>query len=674
MIHIRQIEVSGISDVGRFSGSLAFSPGLQVICARNAWGKSLAVTTVAWCVGAEAVFGLKDNDSSCFPSAVRDEIELEGGPVARVLSSECALTLRHRDGRTIRLVRAIRGDSDTVRVEEVQQGKVVRTSNLMARRQTMQDDHGGLQRFLFEWLDLPRVEVSTFKGVRSEVYLENLLPAFYIDQDEGWSDLQALQIGRYGQQQISEVVVEYLLGALGAVQARVARLQSFQRELVLRERARAIAEQVQGLLRKQGWRVEWSGNGSLDDVAGRWSSRTLRDLLRQEADVRLEARRSAIGERISRLRRALTEEPIDPNVASAPVAASQAVVELKEQRHRLNRELHALRTQKEQTDGLIGTIQHRIHAATDVLRLKTIGVGRIERVECPTCHRDIDAEAFGLTEQSADTVRAHIEALRRDRLLMGRNQESLESSLVTLQAELSEVDSSLRHAERSLLTVTAAVGTTREQLAKTASDLAAAEREADRVDETIEEIAELQRLIDEWIAEASSRRVPEDEATDLERRREAFEQSLRDYVVALGHSAVKPVDSNRLHVDEQYVPHLGPRRLRSLGSASDQSRLVAAYSLALAAASDSVKGLHPGFVLLDEPLQQNPDREHRNLFISFLSQQLAREGHFQTLIFTWLEKEEVEQLVSGGTRVLTPAGSHFLNLEVSGPEEGADDT
>jgi hypothetical protein len=44
-------------------------------------------------------------------------------------------------------------------------------------------------------------------------------------------------------------------------------------------------------------------------------------------------------------------------------------------------------------------------------------------------------------------------------------------------------------------------------------------------------------------------------------------------------------------------------------AASDHSRLVAAYVLALAAASGSTDGLHPGFVVLDEEDVQTDDSE-----------------------------------------------------------------
>ncbi len=662
MIRLSAIEVRGQSEAGPFAGVLELSAGLQVISARNAYGKSLAVTAVAWCLGIEAVFGNMDNDSSCFPEAARDELEFPGHPSARVFSSECSIRLVDERGRRLELTRAIKGDSTTVRVKEWSEGTKPRESKLLARRQTMQDEHGGLQRFLFDWLRWPRQEVATFRGASSEVYLENLAPAFYIDQDEGWTNIQALQISRYGQQEIAEICIEYLLGAIGAVQARVARQQANQRTLALRDTARDIAERVTQTFLRRGWRVDWSGHGSISDTLTRWSSRTLRDALKQEADVDLSALEASLNGTAEQLRRTLTSEPIDPSDASAPAAASQRVIGLKQRRHELSEELHTLRTQHDLASDLVGNLDHRIHAASDLLRLKKTGVGRLDHLECPTCHRDLDPATFALTDQSAESISAHIEALRRDRELMGKNLHSLQADLETSSGALTEVEDGLRDAERALVTVTSAIGTVREQVVRIAADLSRAERGIDRIREASREIDELQAEVNRWITDAGALGQLGTPAPDSNRRRDTFLDALRRYLNALGHSAIRPDNGGLLTFDEQYTPYLGTRRLRALGSASDQPRLVAAYSLALAAASQLIDGLHPGLVILDEPLQQNPDPHHREMFIAFLSQELARNAKFQTLVFTSLRQDEIDLLREQGTNVLLPEGDHFLKL------------
>ncbi|KAA6461879.1 hypothetical protein DYQ86_09525 [Acidobacteria bacterium AB60] len=664
MIYISNIEIKGLAEAGEFSGALQLKPGLQVISAKNAYGKTLAVKAIAWCFGLEPIFGNVDNDPAFFPEAARESLELSGHALTRVISSSAAITIRDESGRQLEIQRDIRGgDPALVVIREISVDGKTRESKLFARKLTMSDEHGGFQRFFFEWMNWPRINVATYRQSGAEVYLENLAPLFYIDQAEGWSNLQALQIGRYGQQEIGEISIEYLLGAFEAITARVNRLLAAQRSRELKDSAELISHQAMDFMMRRGWRVQWSSHGSLREIISRWSSVKFSDALKRDASVDIETRYKVVAERIEKLRDALTKQPIDTADTSAPIAASQRVIQLKEQRHSLNRDLHTLRAQKDQAATLIESLDHRLLAANDLLRLKQTGVGRLDHIECPTCHRDMDASLFGLSSQSAESVAAHIEALKRDRELIRKNIESLDASIKLTTANINELDSQVRDADRALTTLTSAVGTVREQLAATATNLAAAERELERLEDASKDVTEIQASIDRWIIDARSFETGISSTPDVHSRKLAFVDALKKYLVALGHSAVRRDNASLLSLDDQYVPYMDGRRLRGLGSASDQSRLVAAFTLALAAASQQVKGKHPGFVILDEPLQQNPDEKHQELFLTFLEKQLAQQSKFQTVIFTWLSAEEIARLRQQNTIVITPSGQHFLQLK-----------
>lgn len=110
--------------------------------------KSLAVKSVAWCLGIEPIFGIFSNDATCFPQAVLERLQLPNGSSSDVLSSECEIGIVHEDGRKPQLTRAIKGDNSTVLVREETAGQPVRESKLLVRRLTMQDETGGLQHFL----------------------------------------------------------------------------------------------------------------------------------------------------------------------------------------------------------------------------------------------------------------------------------------------------------------------------------------------------------------------------------------------------------------------------------------------------------------------------------------------------------------------------------------------
>lgn len=664
MIQIEEIKVCGESDAGAFEGSFVFKEGLQVVTADNHFGKSLAVTSVAWCLGLEPIFGLQDNDASRFPIAVREGIDLAGRVDVPVRSSRSILTLRRADGARVRLTREILGDPAQVHVEELAADlTVARTSRLHARRQTMKDAVGGLQNFLFAWCGLPRTPVMTNRGEESELYLENIAPLFHIDQSEGWTDLQALQVHRYGLLEVSDVAVEYLLGASAAIAERFKRQAIAATEARLKAEASALASDITTLFERRGWIIgTWSDYGSISAITKRWSAHTLMDSLKRELNVDLGEQQTSLRERAERLRAYLTQGKLDPNRASAPSDVSQTVVELKDLRHKRREELRVLTRQQSEQQELLANIEHRLHSARDVLRLKRDGIGRIEIVECPTCHRSLDPSTFQLTAQSTDSVAAHIGALERDRTLVQANVSSSGEQIIRLNSDLAKVEYKLREAERALGAVNEAIGASREQLAKTATDLASAEAEMERVAETARELLALQTRINSWLNKAAAAETVVTNKTDVERRMKQFTLRLHELLTALGHSAILSQPEANLHLDEHYIPYLGPRRLRSLGSASDHSRLVAAYVLALAVASEAGRGLHPGFVVLDEPLQQNPDETHRKLFIEFLTSETARALNVQTIVFTWLHPHEREQLRAKGVKVIAPESAHFLHL------------
>jgi hypothetical protein len=604
------------------------------------------------------MFGISDNQPICFPEAARERVDFGDGTQHPVITSRGGLFIKHDDGRRLQLWRAIKGDTTVIDILEISVSGKVTTSRLNTRFETMQDPTGGMQFFLFEWMGWPREKVSTFRG-ESSIYLENLAPLFYIDQAEGWTNIQALQISRYGQQKIAETAVEYLLGAKESIEQRFALQQSEQRDQSLRDEAHSISDRVRGTLLRFGWDITWSGSGTVPSIVKRWSGLSLSEVLLKEADADISRSLRFNIERTEKLRLSLTKGDLDQG-SSAPAITSQAAIDLKMRRNELSKQLHILRLQRENAEQLTFAIQHKLKSAGDLLRYKKSHVGRLDVVECPTCHRDLDAETFSLQQQTEKSVEAHVQALDRDRILMVDNLNALTRSMITTTAELAIVDDQLNTAESALRVVTESTSPAREQMAKLAIDLSAAEREYQRLQDMAREIESLQLQINTWVESVGLSRIPVGSETDLRSRIERFSATLFEYLCALGHMALKSSHPGQFYLDSQYTPYLDGRRLRSLGSASDQARLVAAYTLALAVTAEEIGGYHPGFVVLDEPLQQNPDSQHRELFVRFLLAGLPTATGIQVIIFTNLNDAEVKHLQEHGREVHESLGDHFL--------------
>lgn len=659
MIELTFIEIDGQTKDGRFRGLVPLKPGLNIFSQENAYGKSLAITAVPWCFGLEAMFGLQNCDPSRFPSAVRDFVTLGAQKNIEVLQSAARIGLKRDDGVTISLRRSIKGgDLDIVEVEESVAGST-RTSRLRARRETMADEVGGLQHFLYDWMGIPRTRIMTTRGTPAELYLENLAPLFYIDQNEGWTDLQALQVYRYQLQDVAPAAVEYLLGAQQALRVRFEYQEQVSLDARLKGEAEKIRERAVAFFASQGWSLNWSTHGSPSDISKRWSSESLSEIARDQFNMDPAAERRRLEDRISRLRDALASDGEgSPQLAPAS-QASQSVVDLKTKRHELRSSLRNAKVQHADQQALLETIEHRTHSSKDVLRLKSQGIGRLEQVECPTCHRQVDPSTFELSVQSTDSVQAHIDALQKERVLIRGNIAGLEQEITRLQHEVSEVEGQLALAERTLSTVNQAVGSSRERLAKIASDLAASERELDKLESYMHDIEAIEKDVRQWLLEVRTAETRASDLRDLRDRVATFKQKLREQLLALGHSAVTGENVAEVTLDERYTPYLGARRLRSLGSASDHARLVAAYVLALGEASRERRGAHPGIVILDEPLQQNPDEKHVELMLRFF-ETASRSAKNQILVTTYLKPEQIKRLHGAGVNAVELSGRHFL--------------
>ena len=168
-----------------------------------------------------------------------------------------------------------------------------------------------------------------------------------------------------------------------------------------------------------------------------------------------------------------------------------------------------------------------MHSARDILRLKREGIGRIELVECPTCHRSIDAATFQLTSQSTSSVEAHIAALERDRRLVKSNLGASDAQVIRLSAHLATVENRVREAERALGAVNQAIGAEREQLTKATTDLIAVEGEIDKIATVGQDLRDLQIRIDQWIDKTQVAEVAPLHAFDLQRRRSEFTSRMR---------------------------------------------------------------------------------------------------------------------------------------------------
>lgn len=652
MIEVIEIAVEGKTEGGLFRGSFQFGGGLQVLSGPNRYGKSLAFAALTWCLGVEHIFGVQPNDNSIFPDAARSRVVL-GGAEESVLESAATVALRRNGSDVLRLRRNIMGEVDRISYADGDQA-----GNLLVGRGSLTDTTAGFQAVFRRWANLPDAHLKTSRGGDAAIYLENLAPLFLIEQLAGWADIQSEQVHRYGTLEIREGAFEYLLGLTDSLAARLRRQGSAAEAAAVREEARSIAHDFSEVTKAQGWDGTLSVTGALDAVITRWRDLDVVAFVEEKFHFDAAKEQRRLVDRVDALRSRITKGKIDTETTAETADASGRVVAMKQRRHELQLLLSTLRAQLTEQQRLHGTIEGRLKSAKDLRRFKVEHIGILPKAECPTCHQSVDPAHLELSPHSAESLDVHVAQLDRERLMLAANTERLRGEVLDAATQANRLEDEFGAAEQSLKMVNQTVGPARATLVKLSGDLIQAERDLQRSRDLQVQLHSLQARIRQWVDRAKGAAADDSAVADDKEPLTAFLTRFRKYVVDLGCAGVPEDSAYLVKVDESYVPTFHGRLLRSFGSASDRARLVTAYVTAL----NEVGQQHPGFVVLDEPLQQNPDEKHRDRFLHFLAADAATMKR-QAIVFTALDSSQVQRLQKAGVAVRVLEGKFLRRVE-----------
>ncbi|WP_147452046.1 hypothetical protein [Corallococcus sp. CA041A] len=640
--------------------------GMHVIAGENDYGKTLISTAIAWCLALEPMYGVRPGDNAIFSSGVRERIELHGDKTYPIETSAAEIEITIHGKGTYRLRRPIIGEKTNYITISEHNGKTFDTErNLIVGGGSLKNESTGFQHWLFKMANLPHAEVMTSKGTPSEIYIENLAPLFFIEQTEGWSDLQSLQIYRYGQISINEAVIEYLLGLDTRLGHRFAKQAADSRSGEIRQEAIHILTQVNRFITSNGWDELLPTKLSLDTLGERLGALKLSEYLLEKFNWSPAEEHKQLTAKTGQLRTALNRDRTASQGASPVAAVSSRAIQLKEAIHQKKQLINTLRQQLLGQEELIQTTETRVSSAKDLLHLKRNNIGFPQHTECPTCMRALDVEELDLDNQGLDTITRHISTLERDRDALRTSLSATRTEIEGAVRELANAEDEFFAAERNLELMQSAAGPQREALVGTAIQIIDLERSIERNRKAANDLLELQKLIDDWnIVFSTFSRTLEEKDSRLDAAKEsAFIATFRNTLLDLGYAKLSESSVKTVRLDEHYTPYLEHRRLRSIGSGSDRARLVCAFSAALLQTSLNLGGHHPGLLLWDEPLQQNPDDAHRAIFCDTLIGLAKHLTGGQLLIMTHLREDEVKVLKRSEINLtVLPSHERFLRV------------
>ena len=665
MMRINHIRLRSETDERSYGADLKLSAGLNIIQAENTSGKSTTVQSILYCLGLEGALG--PSKQVPLPYAMREQIEQTPDSDYEVVSrSFVMLEIENQAGEAVTIRRDIQGGADRKLlrlwnrpIESVlDTDKSDRDFFLLDPGSASRED--GFHHYLANFIGWDLPSVPRFDGGEGILYLETLFPLFFVEQKRGWSTTVGPLPTYLGIQDLSRRAIEFVLD-LDAGKTRRQRAE-IRRELTAVEshfvsRRADLFDDAGKLIRIGG--IPKKPN---EDFAARATGALT---VFHDGDwVDFEQVSSVIASEIASL------DNIDDTTVGAEIDELRANLRGAERKYaELSGNIALLRQDFDLAIEERNAFIARVHALEidlkrnqDAKKLEdlgsTLGIHASTGL-CPTCHQGVTSELLPLAtvetmglDENITFVKAQLDLYRSSLGYAIEHIETLKVSFESQTNDLEEVRKSIRSFKQDLLRPTSSPA--RAQLEEAARKKALLDRWQEiqeRVDSQIEglrAIASDALRLKKKLSELGMGGLSYDDKAKVSYLGDRVQKLL----IKFGFSSLKPAEIGLS--DDDFRPQVLTKtddetlQLRDIGfeaSASDGIRLKWAYYLALMQVAQKYDVNHWGFLVFDEPGQQQMKDVDLHSMLSWAANSVT--DNFQVIVTTSEKRERVRSAVEG---------------------------
>lgn len=623
-------------DKSIYGANISFKKGLNIIYGPNSVGKSSIILGVIYGLGMEKSLGIFQTKQNPFKPEFYDKIDDK-----KIIDSQVFLEISNGK-KTVTINRKIIGKTETCILKECDIDSFSGSTGheLIADGPGVMTDNG-LQKYVFELLDWDIVEVPKYEGEPSKLYLENLTPLFFVEQNAGWSQIQARQVTRYGIKDIKKIVFEYLMG-LDKFDIHLTELR--QREL--REKINMIELDLQN----KETNLMVLGNATKDDENNLFIKHNIFGNLRiVDLLLRLE---EDISQKIKMI------DSFNNTKEKAEIFESKGRDKLREITHRR-------RVASEKVNSLIREISsyNNYIKNIEINRLKNLQLKKINESpsninvdSCPICESKLSGTEEGychLCKQyisKISTPDENIAFLEDERSSFMIILKQKEMDLEKAKQQLKELQESEReHTEKLNFQLKTYYGADLQKIREIQSEADAIQNEIQKY-KTIENqwngLKSIRSQIHQYVEEETELKkqiMKDKQSLDDSTILNKILSNFRKNVIKLRLFKNKPELASELKLDDtdNYSPYLGSYDLYNISSSSDNIRIILSYYLSLLQTSvdiDNKKIKFPNLLIFDEPKQQNLDEQDFENLIEII-EQIPKE-RIQVILTTFNNKNK----------------------------------
>ena len=613
MLRINRIKVKIFTDNGAYGFGTSFDSGLSFLASEeNTCGKSSILAAVYYCLGLEEILGGKGEKvlTSAFKTTIEDGnktwsvlqscayLEISNG--AEVVTLFRTAKMLNRDSR---MITVYYGDMDAVDNPKTSSiDTYVHFPNAAINEKGF---HSFLEKFLY--LELPQVTASD--DSQRKLYLQLIFSCMFIEQKHGWSDLfSGMPI--LGIKESKKRVIEFVL----------------KLDTLTNDKKRDQLKIEESLINK-----EWSEcYKSLQIAAERESCSIvnfpIKPRILTETDIKrisIKFGDKIVSDTVTELEKQSIEiRQLKPKVIDNFDELQVELNETEAEISKLSNYIVDCRGQLSIESGSIRTITNNLETISidlsnnkDAARLRSLGSDlqfEFAKDICPVCHQKINdsllPNSIDVPVMGIDENIKHLEAQR----------DMLKFVLISHENHKEELEKEIQSSEARLFTLRRLAQTIRNDLYSINEEYSEAivykkitiEKQIESLNklqqlqhDSIEKLVELSKRWEKYLED--KRALPKNRFTDEDKDkiallRDVFINNLRKY----GYKSILDLEDISIS-EESYLPLFEGFDMKFDSSASDNIRVIWAFTMALLQVSILKGGNHPTVLIFDEPDQQS---------------------------------------------------------------------
>ncbi len=613
MLRINRIKVKIFTDNGVYGFDTSFDSGLSFLASEeNTCGKSSILAAVYYCLGLEEILGGKGEKAltSAFKTTIKDGnktwsvlqscayLEISNG--AEVVTLFRTAKMLNRDSR---MITVYYGDMDAVDNPKTSSiDTYVHFPNAAINEKGF---HSFLEKFLY--LELPQVTASD--DSQRKIYLQLIFSCMFIEQKHGWSDLfSGMPI--LGIKESKKRVIEFVL----------------KLDTLTNDKKRDQLKIEESLINK-----EWSEcYKSLQIAAERESCSIvnfpIKPRILMETDIKrisIKFGDKIVSDTVTELEKQSIEiRQLKPKVIDNFDELQVELNETEAEISKLSNYIVDCRGQLSIESGSIRTITNNLETISidlsnnkDAARLRSLGSDlqfEFAKDICPVCHQKINdsllPNSIDVPVMGIDENIKHLEAQR----------DMLKFVLISHENHKEELEKEMQSSEARLFTLRRLAQTIRNDLYSINEEYSEAivykkitiEKQIESLNklqqlqhDSIEKLVELSKRWEKYLED--KRALPKNRFTDEDKDkiallRDVFINNLRKY----GYKSILDLEDISIS-EESYLPLFEGFDMKFDSSASDNIRVIWAFTMALLQVSILKGGNHPTVLIFDEPDQQS---------------------------------------------------------------------